>query len=217
MSPFDLRDLAVPIIVAPMAGGPSTPELAAAGTNAGGIGFVPAGYLTRRGVRRAHREGAQPHDRSRRCQSVCATAECGHARCDRGIRCGAGARGRALRSSARCASVRRRRVGGEAGRVARSAAGSGVLHLRCAERAGMHTAARCRHHYCRHRDDAVGGTDGRRGGRRCAGGARPVRRWASRDVRPVGATGVRAAGATAGRADDGSRPPGDRGGRVVHR
>ncbi|MGO4444080.1 nitronate monooxygenase [Mycobacterium sp. 2YAF39] len=46
MSAFDLRDLAVPIIVAPMAGGPSTPELAAAGTNAGGIGFVPAGYLT---------------------------------------------------------------------------------------------------------------------------------------------------------------------------
>lgn len=43
---FDLRDLAVPVIVAPMAGGPSTPELAAAGTNAGGLGFVPAGYLT---------------------------------------------------------------------------------------------------------------------------------------------------------------------------
>lgn len=43
---FDLRDLAVPIIVAPMAGGPSTPDLAAAGTNAGGLGFVPAGYLT---------------------------------------------------------------------------------------------------------------------------------------------------------------------------
>jgi nitronate monooxygenase len=46
MSAFDLRGLAVPIIVAPMAGGPSTPELAAAGANAGGIGFVPAGYLT---------------------------------------------------------------------------------------------------------------------------------------------------------------------------
>jgi nitronate monooxygenase len=44
--PFDFRDLAARIIVAPMAGGPSTPELAAAGTNAGGIGFVPAGYLT---------------------------------------------------------------------------------------------------------------------------------------------------------------------------
>jgi nitronate monooxygenase len=43
---FDLRDLAVPVVVAPMAGGPTTPELAAAGTNAGGLGFVAAGYLT---------------------------------------------------------------------------------------------------------------------------------------------------------------------------
>lgn len=43
---YDLRDLAAPVLVAPMAGGPSTPELAAAGTNAGGLGFVPAGYLT---------------------------------------------------------------------------------------------------------------------------------------------------------------------------
>jgi len=43
---FHLHDLKVPVIVAPMAGGPSTPELAAAGTNAGGLGFVAAGYLT---------------------------------------------------------------------------------------------------------------------------------------------------------------------------
>lgn len=43
---FDIRDLSVPVVVAPMAGGPSTPELAAAGTNAGGLGFVAAGYLS---------------------------------------------------------------------------------------------------------------------------------------------------------------------------
>jgi nitronate monooxygenase len=43
---FDFRDLSVPILVAPMAGGPSTPDLAAAGTSAGGLGFVAAGYLT---------------------------------------------------------------------------------------------------------------------------------------------------------------------------
>lgn len=43
---FDLRELSVPVLVAPMAGGPSTPELAAAGTNAGGLGFVPGGYLS---------------------------------------------------------------------------------------------------------------------------------------------------------------------------
>jgi nitronate monooxygenase len=45
-SEFDLRALSVPVIVAPMAGGPSTPELAAAGSNAGGLGFVAAGYLS---------------------------------------------------------------------------------------------------------------------------------------------------------------------------
>jgi nitronate monooxygenase len=43
---FDFRDLSVPILVAPMAGGPSTPELAAAGSTAGGLGFIAAGYLT---------------------------------------------------------------------------------------------------------------------------------------------------------------------------
>jgi nitronate monooxygenase len=43
---LDLRDLTAPVLVAPMAGGPSSPELAAAGSNAGGLGFVAAGYLT---------------------------------------------------------------------------------------------------------------------------------------------------------------------------
>lgn len=43
---FNLRSLKVPVIAAPMAGGPSTPELAAAATSAGGLGFLAAGYLT---------------------------------------------------------------------------------------------------------------------------------------------------------------------------
>src|SRR4051795_12866792 len=34
------------IVLAPMAGGPSTPELAVAVSNAGGLGFLAAGYLT---------------------------------------------------------------------------------------------------------------------------------------------------------------------------
>jgi nitronate monooxygenase len=41
-----LRDLAHPIVQAPMAGGPSTPALAAAVSDAGALGFVAAGYLT---------------------------------------------------------------------------------------------------------------------------------------------------------------------------
>ena len=40
----DFPQLTYPIIQAPMAGGPSTPELAAAVSNAGGLGFVAAGY-----------------------------------------------------------------------------------------------------------------------------------------------------------------------------
>ena len=39
-------DLDAPVVQAPLAGGPSTPELAAAVSNAGGLGFVAAGYLS---------------------------------------------------------------------------------------------------------------------------------------------------------------------------
>ena len=43
--PVMLDTLAVPIVLAPLAGGPSTPELAAAVSDAGGLGFLAAGYL----------------------------------------------------------------------------------------------------------------------------------------------------------------------------
>ena len=43
---FDVRSLDKPVIVAPMAGGPTTPELAAAGSEAGGLGFLAGGYLS---------------------------------------------------------------------------------------------------------------------------------------------------------------------------
>jgi nitronate monooxygenase len=39
-------DIAVPIVGAPMSGGPGTPALAAAVSNAGGLGFIPGGYLS---------------------------------------------------------------------------------------------------------------------------------------------------------------------------
>lgn len=41
-----LDTLRIPIVLAPMAGGPSTPQLAAAVSEAGGLGFLAAGYLT---------------------------------------------------------------------------------------------------------------------------------------------------------------------------
>jgi nitronate monooxygenase len=43
---FDLAQLPLPIVQAPMAGGPSTVELAAAVCEAGGLGFLAAGYKT---------------------------------------------------------------------------------------------------------------------------------------------------------------------------
>jgi nitronate monooxygenase len=41
-----LGNLATPVVLAPLAGGPSTPELAAAVCNAGGLGFLASGYLS---------------------------------------------------------------------------------------------------------------------------------------------------------------------------
>jgi len=43
---FALSDLSVPIVGAPMAGGPSTPALAAAVSNAGGLGFLAGGLVS---------------------------------------------------------------------------------------------------------------------------------------------------------------------------
>jgi nitronate monooxygenase len=43
---FALADLSVRLLAAPMAGGPSTPALAAAVTNAGGLGFLAGGLVS---------------------------------------------------------------------------------------------------------------------------------------------------------------------------
>ncbi|MGB7385152.1 MAG: nitronate monooxygenase, partial [Rhodococcus sp. (in: high G+C Gram-positive bacteria)] len=45
MTTRTLSQLSVPIISAPMAGGPSTPELAAAVTQAGGLGMLAGALL----------------------------------------------------------------------------------------------------------------------------------------------------------------------------
>lgn len=46
MSRFSPTALALPVVQAPLAGGPSTPALAAAVARAGGLGFLAAGYKT---------------------------------------------------------------------------------------------------------------------------------------------------------------------------
>lgn len=50
--PFQLADLRLRLVQAPMAGGPSTPALAAAVGRAGGLGFLAAGYLSAQALRR---------------------------------------------------------------------------------------------------------------------------------------------------------------------
>ena len=54
-----LDQLALPIVLAPMAGGPCTPQLAAQVSEAGGLGFLAAGYLS------TDQLGEQPRDRAR--------------------------------------------------------------------------------------------------------------------------------------------------------
>lgn len=46
-----LRDLEVPIVLAPLAGGPATVELAVAVADAGGLGFLASGYSSTEAVR----------------------------------------------------------------------------------------------------------------------------------------------------------------------
>lgn len=49
---FTLQELEVNVVAAPMAGGPSTPELVAAVSDAGGLGFLAAGYRSADAVAR---------------------------------------------------------------------------------------------------------------------------------------------------------------------
>jgi nitronate monooxygenase len=58
----DLAQLRLPIVQAPLAGGPSTPRLTAAVSNAGGFGFLAAGYKTPAAVRDEIREARELTD-----------------------------------------------------------------------------------------------------------------------------------------------------------
>src|SRR6185503_4768481 len=57
-----LSDLEHPIIQAPLAGGPSTPELTAAVVRAGGLGFLAGGYQTAPALRAEIRQLRQLTD-----------------------------------------------------------------------------------------------------------------------------------------------------------
>ena len=183
-SRFDVRDLAVPVIVAPMAGGPSTPELAAAGTNAGGLGFVAAGYLTADGL--ADRIVA-----ARKLTAGPLGVNLFVPQPSAGTPAQIEAYAAALAPEAQRYGVQlgdphlqRRRMGREARRAGGSAPGGGVFHVRFTDRSGVRSAPRRRDHDRRHRDDGAGSRDGGGPRRRRSRRAGPVRGWTSRHIRP---------------------------------
>ena len=45
-SPLSNLGLVIPVIAAPMSGGPTTPAMVVAAAHAGGLGFLAAGYKT---------------------------------------------------------------------------------------------------------------------------------------------------------------------------
>ena len=112
-------DLDVPIVQAPLAGGPSTPALAVAVAQAGGLGSLAAGYKTagRRGDPRSPSCARPPTGRS---ASTCSSPPASRGRPGRGRRATSTAARRAERyGAARRAAPRRRRVRREARRRSR--------------------------------------------------------------------------------------------------
>lgn len=64
-----LDDLPFPLVLAPMAGGPSTLELTAAVSNSGGLGFLASGYLSAEG-RAVRLLVSEAHEAMRRCSAL---------------------------------------------------------------------------------------------------------------------------------------------------
>ena len=144
MNRFALTDLSVRIIGAPMAGGPSTPALAAAVANAGGLGFLAAGHAVGRGDGRCDCCRTEADHGSHRRESVCVPSTSGKRGAVPCVRRGDVARSGELRRHTGQAVPSRRR-GREARRGVRPAARGGVLYLRFAHRATVFSACSRRH------------------------------------------------------------------------
>ena len=113
-----------------MAGGPSTPALAAAVSNAGGIGFVAAGYRSVDDVARELAEVAAA-TRARSASTSSSRPRTTPSSGSSPRTPGAGAdRGAAVRRRARRAPVERRRLGGEARARRPGTAGGRLVHVR---------------------------------------------------------------------------------------
>ena len=171
---------AVPIVGAPLGGGPSTPALAAAISNAGGLGFVAAGYKSARHGGGGAARAAGADDQADRAQRLLPRRRGGRRGRDRCV-CGTNARrGRALRRRAGPSALDRRRLGCEArGRRAR-AAERRLVHVRLPRTGGRRGASGERLPRLVHRHLATGGATRGRSGRRRA------RRAGRRGRRPPG-------------------------------
>ena len=110
-----------------MGGGPSTPALAAAVAEAGGLGFLAAGYKTVEAVRADVETLRALTDRPFGINLFAPPAPRGRRERVRG---GARGRGRALRRAGRGAAPRRRRLGGEARADGRAGGAGRLLHVR---------------------------------------------------------------------------------------
>ena len=75
-----LDQLDAPVILAPLGGGPSTPELAAAVSEAGGLGFLASGYLSASSIGERIRATRALTDRPDRRQHICPRAGAHRAR-----------------------------------------------------------------------------------------------------------------------------------------
>ncbi len=185
---LDLRELAAPVLGAPMAGGASTPALAAAVSAAGGLGFLAAGYKTAdqlavdvEAVRTATAEPfgvnlflVAPFEPDPESLSA--------------YRRVPGAGGRTARRRPGTSVLERRRLAGQARAGPGRAPRRGLVHLRLPRPSSAARSGGARHSLRCHRDD------GRRGAGSCGAGgcfgcgARTGGRWPPGHVGPGGGT-----------------------------
>ena len=163
-----------PIVQAPMAGGPSTPALAAAVSDAGGLGFLAAGYQPARRWRADIARGAGADGAPFGVNLFLARPAAVDGRRARRVRGAARAEARAPRRRARRAALRRRRFDGEA-RASSAASGRAVVSFTfgCPSRRRRRAPARAR-------DRRLGDGDRARRGARGAGRRRRRARRAGR-------------------------------------
>ena len=163
-SPLSELGVTLPVIAAPMAGGPTTVDMVLAAARAGSFGFLAAGYKTCRGDARGDRPGAFGRSPVRG-QPVRPQQRSGRTRGVPPLRGRDTTRGRPIRTHAAGRTSRgRRRLRREDRRVARSAGTGRQLHVRNPGRHRDPQPAVIRHARHPDRHVRIGGRAGRQRG-----------------------------------------------------